>query len=58
MKVPGFLDADFVKLCRQDYELIRHRRKNAYIPPLSAEERALIDCEKAFEAFYLKVFTL
>lgn len=46
-----FFDREFYSKMQQDFEDIRRRRKALKGRP-SAEDMALIECERHFEAFY------
>lgn len=46
-----FFDRDFYVKMQQDYEDIRRRRKALKGRP-SAEDMAIIECERHFESFY------
>ena len=52
-----FIDPEFYRVMLLDFEDIRRRRKLLKGRP-DAEQMALIECEKQFEAFYKRFLEL
>jgi hypothetical protein len=52
-----FFDPEFYRFMLQDFEDIRRRRKLTKGKP-DAEQRAILECERQFEAFYRRFLDL